>query len=283
MAEDFVKSYQTPALNNPILIAGFGGWSNAGNIALKSIEYIIQKKGATLMAEIDPDHFYQFTQNRPVINIKEGMLQDLHLKGISFYFWPNKEVKNGLILLKAQEPDNRWPTFVQILFHLCKQWGVSQIISLGAMYDDVLHTEDIVSGVYSFGEWREVFIKEDINLIEYEGPSGIHSLIMQRAEKEGYPFIGLWGHSPLYLRGTNFRVVIRIITLIASFFAFSIDTLELESSLREFENQIGDILEKNPELKEHIEKIIRVRSGELRKKDTPKIINIKDFIRPKDS
>ncbi len=283
MAEDFVKSYQTPALNNPILIAGFGGWSNAGNIALKSIEYIIEKKGAALIAEIDPDHFYQFTQNRPVINIKEGRLQDLHLNSISFYYWPNNEGENDLILLKAQEPDNRWPTFVQILIHLCKQWGVSHIMSLGGMYDDVLHTEDIVSGVYSFGEWREVFIKEDIHLIEYEGPSGIHSLIMQRAEKENYQFIGLWGHSPLYLRGTNFRVVIRVITLIASFFAFSIDTLELESSLKEFEHQIEEILEKNSELKEHIEKIKKIRSGELRKKDTPKIINIKDFIRPKDS
>ncbi len=119
MAEDFVKSYQTPALNNPILIAGFGGWSNAGNIALKSIEYIIEKKGAALIAEIDPDHFYQFTQNRPVINIKEGRLQDLHRNSISFYYWPNNEGENDLILLKAQEPDNRWPTFVQDYYTNC--------------------------------------------------------------------------------------------------------------------------------------------------------------------
>ena len=282
MSEDFVKFYQTPPLNTPILIAGFGGWSNAGNIAVKSIEYIIRKKGATLIAEIDPDHFYQFTQNRPVVNIKQGRLQDLYLKKISFYFWPNKEGKNDLILLKAQEPDYRWTTFVKILFHLCKQWGVSLIVSLGGMYDDVLHTESIVSGVYSFREWRDIFIEKDINLIEYEGPSGIHSFIMQRAEKESYPFIGLWGRSPLYLRGTNFRVVGRVVNLIASFFDFSIDTLELENSLKEFEHQIEEILENNSELREHIEEIKKIRSGELRKKDTPKVINIKDFIRPKD-
>jgi len=45
MAEDLVTFYQAPPLHNPVLIAGFGGWSNGGNIALKSIEYIIQKKG----------------------------------------------------------------------------------------------------------------------------------------------------------------------------------------------------------------------------------------------
>ena len=283
MAEDLVTFYQEPPLHNPVLIAGFGGWSNGGNIALKSIEYIIQKKGATLTAEIDPDPFYQFTQNRPVITIKEGRLQGLNSERISFYYCPNNEGKHDLILLKAQEPDYRWPTFVQLLFHLCKQWGVSAMISLGGMYDDVLHTEAVVSGVYSFGEWKEVFIKNDIHLIEYEGPSGIHSLIMQRAEKESCPFMGLWGHSPLYLRGTNFKVIIRIITLIASFFDFSIDTLELESSLKQFDHQIGEILEENSELREHIEKIKKIRGGEARKKDTPKIINIKDFFRSKDS
>ncbi|GAI88632.1 unnamed protein product, partial [marine sediment metagenome] len=75
----------------------------------------------------------------------------------------------------------------------------------------------------------------------------------------------------------------RVVNLIASFFDFSIDTLELESSLKEFEHQIEEILENNSELKEHIEEIKKIRSGELRKKDTPKVINIKDFIRPKDS
>ena len=282
MAEDLVTFYQAPPLHNPVLIAGFGGWSNGGNIALKPIEYIIQKKGATLIAEIDPDYFYQFTQNRPVITIKEGRLQDLNLERISFYSCPNREGKNDLILLKAQEPDYRWATFVRTLFHLCKQWGVSLIISLGGMYDDVLHTEAIVSGVYSLGEWKEVLIKKDIHLIEYEGPSGIHSLIMQRADEESHPFIGLWGHSPLYLRGTNFKVVIRIVTLIASFLDFSIDTLELESSLKEFDHLLGETLEKNSELREHIENIKKARTGKLRKKDTPKIINIKDFFRSRD-
>ncbi|MEE8300103.1 MAG: PAC2 family protein [Desulfatiglandales bacterium] len=283
MTQDFVTFYQTPPLHNPILIVGFEGWSNAGNISMKSIEHIIQKKGAKLIAEIDQDPFYQFTQNRPTVTIKKGRLRDIYLNDIYFYFWPNKAGKRDLILLKAQEPDYRWPTFVQTLFYLCKQWGVSLIISVGGVHDDVLHTETIVSGVYSFKEWRDVFIKNDIPLIEYEGPSGIHSLIMQKAKKEGCPFVGLWGHSPLYLRGTNFRVVLRIIDIITSLFAFSVDTLELESSLKEFEHQIGEILETNSELREYTQKIKKIRDGAPRKKHTPKVINIKDFIRHKDS
>jgi proteasome assembly chaperone (PAC2) family protein len=283
MAEDLVRFHQTPRLHNPILIAGFEGWSNAGNIALKSIDYIIQNKGATLIAEVDEDRFYQFTQNRPVVTVKQGRLEDLYLKKISFYLWSNEGGRNDLILLKAQEPDYRWLTFAQTLFHLCKQWGVSLIISVGGLHDDVLHTEAIVSGVYTLREWRDVFIEKDVHLIEYEGPAGIHSLIMQKAEKESCHYVGLWGHSPLYVKGTNFRVVIRIINLITSFFSFSIDTHELEDSLKEFERQIEKILGDNRELMEYTEKIKNIRRGDLRKKGTPKIINMRDFIRDKDS
>ena len=283
MDEDLVTFYQMPPLHAPILIMGFGGWSNAGNISVKTVEYIIREKKATLLADIDPDSFYQFTQNRPVINVKEGKVQSLSLQKLSFYVWPHKGGKHDIILFKGKEPDFRWTTFVRTVNYLCKRWGVSHIICIGGLYDEVLHTDAVVSGVYSVDEWREVFIKEDINLIEYEGPSGIHSLIMQRADKEGRSMIGFWGHSPLYLRGTNFGVVIRVIDLISAVFGFSVDTRELVRALKEFEQQMGEIIKSNAELTEHIEKIKKLRSAEPQTKDTPKVINIKDFIRPKDS
>jgi proteasome assembly chaperone (PAC2) family protein len=282
MIEDLVTYYQVPQLNSPVLIAAFGGWSNAGNTAIKTIEYIIRKKRATLLAELDPDWFFQFTQNRPVIVIKEGRLKDVRLNKTSFYFLSNKEGGHDLILAKGQEPDYRWQTFVDTLLQLCKQWGASLVVSLGGMYDDVLHTESIVSGVYSDVAWRDTFVKNDVSLIDYEGPSGIHSLIMQKVQQMQYPFVGLWGHSPLYLRGTNFRVVIRMLYLLGSFFGFSVDTDELKNAQGEFEQQIGTILESNAELREHIEQIKQIRNGEPKRKDGPKVVHIKDFMRPRD-
>ncbi len=283
MIDDFVTFHQNPMLQNPVLIAGFGDWSNAGNVALKSIEYVIQKKGATLLAEIKTDHFYHFTQNRPVVSIKEGRLQRINVKRISFYAWPNDEGGNDLIFLKAQEPDYRWHTFVDVLFDLCVHWKVFLITSLGGMYDDVLHTEAIISGIYSLGNWKDTLLEHGISLVDYEGPSGVHSLIMQKAQREQYPYIGLWGHSPLYLRGTNFRVLNQMISIMSSLFSFSIETLELERSLKEFEHQMEEVLDKNAELQEYIKKIKKLRSGKLQKKDIPKVINIQDFLRHKDS
>ncbi len=283
MIDDFVTFHQRPRLENPALIAGFGDWSNAGNVALKSIEYVIRKKGATLLAEVKTDPFYHFTQNRPVVSIREGRLQRLNLKRISFYAWSNNEGGNDLILLKAQEPDYRWHTFVDILFDLCVHWKAHLIVSLGGMYDDVLHTEAIISGIYSLEKWKGTLTEHGISLVDYEGPSGVHSLIMQRAQREQYPYIGLWGHSPLYLRGTNFRVLNRMISIMSSLLSFSIETLELERSLKEFEHQMEEVLGKNAELQEYVKKIKKLRSGKLQKKDIPKVVNIQDFLRHRDS
>jgi proteasome assembly chaperone (PAC2) family protein len=46
-----------PELDNPILILGFEGWANGGNVAVGMIDYLIQKLEATRFATISPDHF----------------------------------------------------------------------------------------------------------------------------------------------------------------------------------------------------------------------------------
>jgi len=283
MIEDFVTFHQRPKLKKPALIAGFGDWSNAGNVALKTIEYIIRKKKALLFADIDGDPFYTFTQNRPVVSIKEGRLQHLTRKRISFYAWPNDQGGSDLIFLQAQEPDIRWHQFVDIVFELCRQWEVFLIVSLGGMYDDVLHTEAIISGIYSLPRWKDALLEHDINLVDYEGPSGVHSFLMESAQTDRYPYIGLWGHSPLYLRGTNFRVLSRLICILSSLFSFSIEKRELEGSLQEFDNQMEEVVDGNTELQEYLKKITKLRSGKLNKNDMPKVVSIQDFLRHKDS
>jgi hypothetical protein len=44
-----------------------------------------------------------------------------------------------------------------------------------------------------------------------------------------------------------------------------------------------EVLDKNEELQDYIKKIEKLRSGKLQKKDIPKVINIEDFLRHKDS
>ena len=39
---DALKYLSEPQLNNPVLLAGFGGWGNAGEVATSTIDYLVE-------------------------------------------------------------------------------------------------------------------------------------------------------------------------------------------------------------------------------------------------
>ena len=74
-----------PELREPILILGFEGWANGGNVAVGMIDYLIQELGATRFATINPDHFYRFDDTRPIVRVKGGQLQEISPPEAAFF------------------------------------------------------------------------------------------------------------------------------------------------------------------------------------------------------
>ena len=60
-----------PQLESPVLIAGFDGWGNALNISNGMLTYLIRQLRAEKFASLDPDTFYRYDEQRPVVNIDE--------------------------------------------------------------------------------------------------------------------------------------------------------------------------------------------------------------------
>jgi len=63
-----------PLLKDPLFIAGFDGWGNALDISRGMVDYLIQKFDAEPFGKLNPDFFYRFDENRPVVDIKNGRL-----------------------------------------------------------------------------------------------------------------------------------------------------------------------------------------------------------------
>ena len=61
---DFLRRSDTPTLRSPILVMGWDGWTNAGEVATGVVGYIKDRLGAKKFAELDAETFYQFTHNR---------------------------------------------------------------------------------------------------------------------------------------------------------------------------------------------------------------------------
>ena len=288
MSEPGTHIEYLPELNNPILIAGFEGWGNALDISSGMILYLIRKLSAKAFASINPDVFYRYDETRPQVEIEEGIMKNLSPPGGSFYAAKQVSQEKDLVLFKANEPNLRWFQFVDELFSLCDKLGVKTIITLGSMFDNVLHSDRIISGISSSHELFSKLERMHVTPIFYNGPSAIHSIIHSEAQKKGFQSVSLWCHCPYYLQGTiHFGMMSALGALLSFLGEFELDIEDLETRWTAIKEKIQGLVDKSPELQEIIKELrkAKVRGSwanmrETSKKDD-KVINLKDFLEPR--
>ncbi|MGD2125659.1 MAG: PAC2 family protein [Desulfobacteraceae bacterium] len=284
MFEESIEIQYLPEMEDPLFIAGFEGWGNALDISRGMVDYLIRKLGAKSFARINPDLFYRFDENRPLVDIQSGVLKKITPPGGLLYAAQQSQGGRDIVILKAMEPNLRWFHFVNAILSLCKKMGVKTIISLGSMYDNVLHTDMIISAIASSEQLLVRLQEQKTIAVNYRGPSAIHSMIQDEAESRGFDSMSLWCHCPYYLQGTtHFGLLSHLGALLSSWGGFDLDTEELDRTWKELNRQIQGIIDKNPELQGMIQDLRRAKvkgSWESAKKHD-KIIHLEDFLKPK--
>jgi proteasome assembly chaperone (PAC2) family protein len=190
-----------------------------------------------------------------VATIKEGKVMDLKFSGNHFYYSKNSSPQE-FILFHGVEPHLRWSAFVNLLLDLAERFHVSQIYTLGGTYDYVPHTlPPVVSALISHDDLREKVIQAGLGLTEYNGPISIHTFILEAARKRGIRTISLWGHAPQYLHTKNVKVALSILRSLADLIGMEIDLSELERTSEYFNEQVTQLVEQDPKLREIIGKL----------------------------
>ncbi|HET6687097.1 MAG TPA: PAC2 family protein, partial [Jiangellaceae bacterium] len=54
-----------PDLDDPVLVAAFEGWNDAGEAATGVVEHLEESWQAVPLGKIDPEDYYDFQVNRP--------------------------------------------------------------------------------------------------------------------------------------------------------------------------------------------------------------------------
>ncbi|MCD6298518.1 MAG: PAC2 family protein [Deltaproteobacteria bacterium] len=287
MIEKGIFIEKLPELKDPILIAGFDGWGNALDVSRAMVAYMVRKLKAGRFATINPDLFYHYDKNRPSVNIKDGILKDISAPGGGFYYARTGSQGKDLVILKATEPNLRWINFAEELLSLCERLGVKTIITLGSMYDNVLHSDRIISGIVSNQDLFARLRQKNVIPINYQGPSAIHSTLHSESIKRGFDCINLWCHCPYYLEGTtHFGLLASLGGLLSSIGNFELDMEEIETSWKDLNRQLQEIIEKNPEFQDMINNLrkAKVRGSWASMKESikkgDKVIPLKNFLEP---
>lgn len=279
--------HKLPDLKSPVLIAGFGGWGNALQMSTAMAAYIVHKLKARKFAEIDPDVFFRYDEMRPQVRIEEGIFKGLDLPEGEFFAARLESGPHDVVILKADEPNLRWRDFAEEFFTLCLRLNIRTVITLGSMYDHVLHTDRIISAIASGGQLTSLLNQKGVNAISYQGPSAIHSMIHARGIRMGLNCMSFWCHCPFYMQGsTHYGLLVHLGNLLAAVGGFELNVEDLEKGWEQQNRIIENQIQENPKLRALTDDLIKVKKrgmiSQLKRTIRPdeKIINIQDFLNP---
>jgi len=130
-----------PVLQRPVLLVALEGLFDVAGVATDALEWLTDGRPVETIAAIDPDGFYDFTQERPQVRLEDDE---------RVIDWPENEFKvvrfpsagRDLVVLSGVEPHIRWSTFADHVIDVARATRCELIVTAGgvtAWQDLALH------------------------------------------------------------------------------------------------------------------------------------------------
>ncbi|MBK8866970.1 MAG: PAC2 family protein [Actinomycetales bacterium] len=240
----------SPPLRDPVLIAAFEGWNDAGEAASTALRHLISTWGAVEVADIDPEEFYDFQVNRPQAEVVDGT---------RVVTWPTTRLfaarvpqcRHDFILVDGIEPSTRWRSYTRQVLDLATDFGVSTVITLGAYLANVPHTRPIpITTTADTPAARE---RWDAEVSDYEGPTGIVGVLGYAASLAGMDAVACWAAIPYYAGGPPSPLAsAALIHRLESVLDITIPSGDLEAAGRDWVTGVDELAESDDEIADYV-------------------------------
>ena len=246
-----------PDLCRPDMIIALTGWSDAAQVATGSVLYMVRSLDASGFAQIEGDQFYDFSATRPEVTIDRGLIKLIQLPSNSLFYWKNDKADHDLVLFHGFEPHFHWQKFIDTILDLAVNLKVRRIYGLGGLNDNIPHTiEPRISGVVNRADLLEVLEKHNIQPINYQGPSSLHSMLLANFARKEIEGISLWGHAPFYVRvETNPLVCLALVKKLVEMLEIEIDLTELIKAGEYLQDTLNRLLSDSEELQLYVKQL----------------------------
>jgi proteasome assembly chaperone (PAC2) family protein len=247
-----LRIVEQPELREPVMIAAFAGWSDAGSAATNAAQYLIDRWRTPLLAEIEAEEFYDFTQLRPVSRYTQDTYRKIIWPQNNFYYYQTPE--RDFIIFNGIEPHLKWRAYVDSVLEVIERFHVSVVITLGAMFVDFPHTRPIrITGSAPTDEMGAKAGLITRGRGRYEGPTGISGVLSATLRDRELPLGSIWANVPHYVSATpNPTASLALLRAV-------LGMLELEAPLGRmirasamFDNQLQEATSRNAEVLEYV-------------------------------
>jgi len=187
-------------LERPMLVVAFRGLFDASGSATAAVEWLTGRIDHTRIGDVDPETFFDFTQERPVVYFDE--------RGTRVLRWPRNEVllartpegQRDLLMVSGVEPHLRWRTFANALSEVATITGAATVVTLGAMVGMTPHTRPLsVTGSSTNAQLAD---RLGLDRPSYQGPTGLVGVLHDTLDRAGTPVISLRVSVPHYVPDT---------------------------------------------------------------------------------
>ncbi|MDA8218872.1 MAG: PAC2 family protein [Dehalococcoidales bacterium] len=278
---------ELPNLRRPYLVAAFGGWPDAGEVATGALRYLAAKLSARRLGTIDPDPYYDFGTSRPMALIEGGAMQALRYPTSDLFYRQDENAEHDFVMLLAGEPPHRWRRYTRTIMALLRQFEVEMFVSLGSLFDTIPHTvEPRISGMATSERLRARLRELNINLTDYQGPSSIQGALLMACQEEGIESVSLWGHAPMYVQTVaNPKVSHGLLGRACALLGIELNLDDLRAAGEYFDETLSRLLSQNEGLRLYVHKLEEQYAGESATPegelpDTARIVrDVEEFLR----
>jgi PAC2 family len=182
-------------LDRPVMLVGLEGWFDVARAATQAVESFIDDDLAVIVGEIDPDPFYDFTQNRPHSSIDDG---ERHI------VWPSNQIvvqrnpgHRDIVSLIGVEPHLYWATYVEAIVTVAQALGCEAVVTVGSSAEAIPHTRQ--PPVTGSTATTQLASRLGLSVPSYEGITGIAGVLHAALEPRSIPSVSLRVGIPHYL------------------------------------------------------------------------------------
>jgi len=184
-------------LRDPVLVIALRGYFDIAGAATGALEWCLDDRTTIVVANIDPDPFFDFTAQRPEVYVDEDNERQI--------IWPENEFivarfpdgARDLVVLSGVEPHTNWNIFAECIVQCAQRLKCSVVVTVGANDELIPHTRtpNVIGSSSNVALARRL----KLDLPKYQGPTGLIGVLHERFEREQLPSVSLRVGVPRYL------------------------------------------------------------------------------------
>ena len=197
--EEVLETYwdDIEPLRNPVMLVALRGLFDIGGVATSALDWMLKERDFAVVADIDPDPFFDFTQERPEVFTDTDGDRQIRWPENEFTVIRYPEGARDMVVLNGVEPHVSWAVFTQSVVEVAKGLGCTLVISLGAAAEQVPHSR--VPFVVGSTTNSDLASRLGLSRPQYQGPTGVAGVLLYALDQAKIPNISLRVGVPHYL------------------------------------------------------------------------------------